>query len=183
MFSRRRFLQTVGALAATSAFGQPRFANDPFRLGVASGYPTPDGVVLWTRLIGDFGPLSIPVRWEVAADERMRQVIVSGETVADAEWAHAVHVDVTGLESKRPYWYRFTAGDAASVIGRTQTAPPVNAMPERLRFAFSSCQQYEQGYYGAYRHIVADDPDLMIFLGDYIYESSWGKDHVRKHDA
>ncbi|HEY5900277.1 MAG TPA: alkaline phosphatase D family protein [Burkholderiales bacterium] len=183
MFSRRRFLQTVGALAATGAFGQPRFAKDPFRLGVASGYPTPDGVVLWTRLIGDFGPLSIPLGWEVAADESMRQVLAAGEAVADAQWAHSVHVDVSGLAPNRPYWYRFTAADAQSPIGRTHTAPAQDFAPEKLRFAFSSCQQYEQGYYGAYRHIVADDPDLMIFLGDYIYESSWGKDHVRKHDA
>src|SRR6185503_20546135 len=65
---------------------------------------------------------------------------------------------------------------------RTRTAPAANAPVERLKFAVASCQQFEQGWFGAYRHIVADSPDLIAFLGDYIYESSWGKDHVRKHD-
>jgi alkaline phosphatase D len=92
-------------------------------------------------------------------------------------------VDVHGLEPDRWYWYRFTAADAQSVVGRTRTAPAANAPVARLRFAFGSCQQYEQGYYGAYRHIVADAPDFIAFLGDYIYESSWGKDHVRSHGS
>ena len=183
MFTRRRFLQTVGALAATSAFGEARFAGDPFKLGVASGYPTPDGFVLWTRLMGDLPPNSIPLRWEIAADDSFRTIVASGESEAEAQWAHSAHVEVKGLEPDRPYWYRFTAGEARSPVGRSRTAPVAASNPARLRFAFGSCQQYEQGYYGAYRHIVADDPDLVVFLGDYIYESSWGKDHVRKHDA
>jgi alkaline phosphatase D len=73
------------------------------------------------------------------------------------------------------------AGDAVSPVGRTRTAPRLDAAVARLRFAFASCQQYEQGYFGAHRHIAADAPDLVAFLGDYIYESSWGKEHVRKH--
>ena len=182
MFTRRRFLQSLGALALSGcARGQPRFESYPFTLGVASGYPTPSGVTLWTRLTGTAMPAS--VRWEVAADESMRSVVRSGESLADADWAHSVHVDVQGLEPERWYWYRFSAGDAQSPIGRTRTAPRVQAQPAQLRFAFASCQQYEQGYYGAYRHIVADQPDLVAFLGDYIYESSWGRDHVRSHGA
>src|SRR5229473_2404268 len=173
MVDRRRFLKTLGALGVSLA--APRITSYPFTLGVASGYPSPSGVVLWTRLMG-LDPLEIPVRWEVAADEAMRQVILSGETTADPAWAHSARVEVQGLEPDRWYWYRFTAGDAQSPAGRTRTAPPV-------RFAFASCQQYEQGFFGAYRHIVADQPDLVAFLGDYIYESSWGNDLVRSHDA
>src|SRR5216684_8612328 len=180
MVDRRRFLKTLGALGVSLA--APRITSYPFTLGVASGYPSPSGVVLWTRLMG-LDPLEIPVRWEVAADEAMRQVIFSGETTADPAWAHSARVEVQGLEPDRWYWYRFTAGDAQSPVGRTRTAPAAAAPAQRLRFAFASCQQYEQGFFGAYRHIVADQPDLVAFLGDYIYESSWGNDLVRSHDA
>jgi alkaline phosphatase D len=180
--ARRRFLLSLGALAvSTRLHAQPRFASYPFSLGVASGYPTPDSVVLWTRLTGDLAPAAVPVRWEVFGDDALHTPIVSGETTAHPEWAHSVHVEAKGLEPERWYWYRFRAGDAQSAAGRTRTAPRAAATAPRLRFAFASCQQYEQGYYGAYRHIVADAPDLVAFLGDYIYESSWGRELVRSH--
>jgi alkaline phosphatase D len=181
MFTRRSFLKTLGALGA--AYASPSFAAHPFSLGVASGYPSPDGMVLWTRLGQVLDPLPVPVRWEIAADEAMKSIIFSGETTAEAAWAHSVHVEVKGLSPERWYWYRFMTADAQSAVGRTRTAPAADAAGPRLRFAFASCQQYEQGYFGAYRHIAADAPDLVAFLGDYIYESSWGRDHVRKHDA
>jgi alkaline phosphatase D len=186
MFDRRRFLATLGALGAARAVplvAQPRFAADPFVLGVASGYPTPSSFVLWTRLVGELGPAAIPVTWELATDEAMRSIVARGSAEASPEWAHSVHVEPQGLAPERWYWFRFRAGDAESPIGRTRTAPPEQALPAQLRYAFASCQQYEQGYYGAYRHIVADAPDLVAFLGDYIYESSWGRDHVRMHEA
>ncbi len=178
MFTRRRFLQTLGALAV------PKFeiSGNPFALGVASGYPSPDGMVLWTRLVGA-APVALPLRWEVAADEAMKSIVLSGTTTVEPAWAHSAHVEVRGLEPERWYWYRFSSAAAQSPVGRTRTAPAPGAAPARLRFAFGSCQQYEQGYYGAYRHVVADAPDLMVFLGDYIYESSWGRDHVRSHGA
>jgi alkaline phosphatase D len=182
MFTRRRFLQASSALLAGCA-SAPRFASDPFKLGVASGYPTPDGFVLWTRLLVADDPAPVRVRWEIFADDALRKPVASGEAAAEAEWAHSVHVEARGLEPDRPYWYRFGAGDARSPVGRTRSAPSAWSSPARLRFAFASCQQYEQGYFGAYRHMVADDLDLAVFLGDYIYESSWGRDHVRKHDA
>ena len=184
MTTRRAFLGSLAALSAARSFpvlAQPRFARNPFSLGVASGYPHPTGFVLWTRLAGELDPVAIPVHWEVAADEAMRNVVASGTTGAAPEWAHSVHVEPKGLEPERWYWYRFRAGDAQSPVGRTRTAPVANATPDRLKFAFASCQHYEQGFFGAYRHIVADAPDLVAFLGDYIYESSWGRDHVRKH--
>jgi alkaline phosphatase D len=189
MTSRRSFLAALAATAVSPALpacaqlAAPRFAANPFALGVASGYPHPGGMVLWTRLAGTLDPVAIPVRWEVAADEAMRTVVAAGTASAEPEWAHSVRVEPKGLEPDRWYWYRFMAGDAASPIGRTRTAPRPDAPVQRLRFAFASCQQYEQGWYVAHRHIAADAPDLVAFLGDYIYESSWGKDHVRKHDV
>ncbi|HEX9397739.1 MAG TPA: alkaline phosphatase D family protein [Burkholderiales bacterium] len=180
MFTRRRFLQSVGVLAVSSpARGQ----TYPFALGVASGYPSPTGIVLWTRLLGALGDATVPVGWEIADDESMRTIVSSGTMAAEPAWAHSVHVEVDGLQPDRWYWYRFSARAARSAVGRTRTSPAAHARAQRLRFAFASCQQYEQGYFGAYRHVVADQPDLVAFLGDYIYESNWGRELVRSHDA
>src|SRR2546428_553457 len=126
---------------------------------------------------------AVPVEWEVATDDRMAHVVQRGTTAATPSFAHAVHVEVDDLEPGRWYWYRFRAGGEVSTTGRTRTAPPANAAGDRLRFAFASCQQYEQGYFTAYRHMLADDLDLIIHVGDYIYESSWGQNHVRKHGS
>jgi alkaline phosphatase D len=181
MYTRRSFLKTLGAAGA--AYALPSFAAHPFSLGVASGYPSPDGVVLWTRLAAGLDLLAVRVRWEIASDESMRSIVLSGETLAEPDWGHSIHVEAKGLAPDRWYWYRFMAAGAESPIGRTRTAPAADAASARLRFAFASCQQYEQGYFSAYRHIAADAPDLVAFLGDYIYESTWGRDHVRKHGA
>jgi alkaline phosphatase D len=186
MPDRRRFLQAMAAAGVSRALPgcaqAPSRSLSPFTLGVASGYPHAAGVVLWTRLLG-VDPAPVAVRWEVAADEAMRRIVASGSVAADPDWAHSVHVEVKGLEPDRWYWYRFMARGAESPVARTRTAPRPDAVAGRLRFAFASCQQFEQGYYGAHRHIAADAPDLVAFLGDYIYESSWGRDHVRKHGA
>src|SRR5690606_37543003 len=97
------------------------------------------------------------------------------------ELAHSVHVDVDGLAPDRPDFYRFLAQDEASPVGRTRTAPAAGALPQRLRCAIACCQHYEQGYFNPYRHLLDDAPDLVLFLGDYIYESSWGDELVRRH--
>ena len=191
--SRRRLLFAAAGLAATVPFArllaQPRFERNPFTLGIASGYPAPDGAVLWTRLAPD--PLAgggmpgaaVEVAWEVAADEGFRKIVRGGRELASPEWAHSVHAEVAGLAPARQYFYRFHAGGAASPVGRFRTAPAPGAAARRLAFAFASCQQYEQGWYVAYRHMMAEDLDLVVHLGDYIYESSWGRNHVRKHEA
>jgi alkaline phosphatase D len=166
---------------------RPRFTQYPFSLGVASGSPLQSGVVLWTRLApeplngGGAGPEAIAVRWEVADDERFGRLVQRGSVDALPAHGHSVHVEVQGLEPARWYFYRFLAGDEVSPVGRTRTAAAGDGSPQRLRFAFGSCQQYEQGYYAAHRHLGAEDLDLMVFLGDYVYESSWGRDHVRQH--
>src|SRR4026208_1442922 len=124
MFTRRRFLQSLGALAVCKTL---RAQSYPFSLGVASGYPSPSSVALWTRLTG-VDPVPVAVKWELAADEAFKALRRSGEALAQPEWAHSVHLEVDGLEPERWYWYRFTAGDA-----RRRTAPPPAPAPARNR--------------------------------------------------
>jgi alkaline phosphatase D len=190
--SRRAFLGRAGILACdalaspcTRVLAQPRFTSTPFTLGIASGYPHTSGMTLWTR-IAPRDPLAIAqsaieVTWEVASDDGFRRIAARGRALAAPEWAHSIHAGVTGLEPGRVYWYRFRAGGATSPVGRTRTAPAPGANESRMRFAFAACQQYEQGYYVAYRHMAGEDLDLVVHLGDYIYESSWGRNHVRSH--
>jgi alkaline phosphatase D len=195
MFDRRRFLEAAAALGVSQSL--PAAASDrrvvfdsyPFALGVASGYPAPDGFVLWTRLAprplepgGGLAPGTVPVRWEVAEDEGFRKVVASRAEFPTHDWAHSVHAEVRGLAPERWYYYRFLAGDAVSPVGRTRTAPAPGVVAPRLRFAFASCQHYEYGYFSAYRKMVADDLDLVLFLGDYIYESSLRRNQVRMHE-
>jgi alkaline phosphatase D len=168
---------------------EPRFATDPFTLGVASGFPEPNAVVLWTRLAPEpFAPgggmPSAPVetRWEIAGDEGFKQIERSGTAYATPEWAHSVHVEATGLSPGSDYWYRFTSGGARSPVGRTRTAPARDATPAELKLAVASCQHYEQGTYAAYRAMAAEWPDLIVHVGDYIYEGR-GQRAVRSHDA
>lgn len=111
----------------------------------------------------------------------MTQVIRQGKVTASSAWAHSVHVEVAGLQPDRWYWYRFKAGGEASVIGRSRTLPAAGARPERLRFAIASCQKYEVGYYTAYEHMVREDLDLVVHLGDYIYEKADDKRAIRPH--
>jgi alkaline phosphatase D len=172
------------------ALGRAHFDGNPFTLGVASGFPLPDSVVLWTRLAptplapaGGMDPEILPVTWEIAGDDRMRRIVQSGTAYATPDWGHSLHVEPAGLEPDREYWYRFRVGDAESPIGRTRTAPGFRASPDRLRLALASCQQYEHGYYAAYRHMLDDELDLIVHVGDYIYELSWGTERVRQHNT
>ena len=189
MTSRRRFLlaATLSPALLRAATKAPAFSADPFSLGVASGYPRADGVVLWTRLApkplegGGMDPELVDVRWEVAEDEAFRRIVRKGTATADPVNAHAVHVEVDGLAPGRAYHYRFQCGDATSAVARTRTAPEPGRGDDRLRLAVASCQQYEQGWFTAHRHLAAEDIELVAFVGDYVYESSWGSDHVRKH--
>lgn len=194
--ARRSFLQKA-SFAGSALFAAPalrfvdgaplRLSKNPFTLGVASGYPAPDGVVLWTRLAPEpllGGGLTEPVMvdWEIAHDERFARPVLKGSERATAEWGHSVHVETRGLEPDRWYFYRFRAGDAISPVGRTRTAPARNTAAS-LTFAVASCAHYEQGYFTPYRHLAGDGIDLMIHVGDYIYETSWGPSLPRRHDA
>src|SRR5690242_13413008 len=196
MLQRRRFM--VLSAAGAAAFSIPRFARTaayPFTIGIASGQPLPDGFVIWTRLApvplaaDGSGGMSAPasVFWEVAADATMRNIVCSGWTEAHSQWAHSVHIEIAGLEPGRPYWYRFTALGEQSPIGLARTAPALGAKPSNMRFAFASCANWQHGYFSAYRHMAAEHPDLIIFLGDYIYEFTTEGPEAdklpRQHDA
>ncbi|MET9415914.1 alkaline phosphatase D family protein [Streptomyces klenkii] len=190
-YLRRRFL-TLTAAATVLAFsakpgraraeelGDGVLCDDPFTLGVASGDPLPDAVVLWTRLAPrpwepDSGlPPSgvIPVSWEVAEDERFSRVVRRGRAAAHADLGYSVHADARGLGAGRTYWYRFRAGSWVSPAGRTRTAPAAGSSPGRLRLGVASCQQYDDGYYTALSHLAREDLDVVFFLGDYIYENA-----------
>jgi alkaline phosphatase D len=169
--TRRRLLQ--GSVAFITAPGLLRHACadvSRFALGVASGQPHTHGMVLWTRLAGTGLPEQVVVRWELARDEGFRQIVAHGEELAEAAWAHSVHAEPVGLEPARWYWYRFEALGAQSTVGRTRTAPAPDAAVPALNFAIASCQRWDVGHYAAWRHIAAENLDLVMFLGDYIYE-------------
>ena len=195
---RRVFLGGAAALAGSAvAMGAPWAAaapappgppapppgggpiRAPFTLGVASGDPSPDGVVLWTRLApqplaadggGGMPNRPAPVQWEVAEDEAFRRVVARGTEIARPEDAHSVHPEVRGLRPGADYFYRFRSGPEISPAGRTRTAPAPGARLDRFAFAIASCQNYPEGYFNAYAAMVRDDLDLVALLGDYIYE-------------
>lgn len=179
--NRRHLLRTLFGLGAaglsSASIADPAvLRRNPFTLGVASGSPDHHSVVLWTRLYdqGLFGSnlpdAPIPVTWELARDERFSQILATGQALAEPALAHAVHVEPEGLPSNTWLYYRFKAGTMVSPVGRTRTLPQAGARVENWRIAFASCQHYERGYFGAYAHLVQDKPDLILFLGDYIYE-------------
>lgn len=175
---------------AASERTQPAAPSRSFTLGVASGDPAPDGVVLWTRLApdplaadgrGGMGDRAVPVGWEVAEDEGFRRVVARGTEVARPDEAHAVHAEVRGLRPGARYVYRFRSGSETSPVGRTKTAPEPGRRTDRFAFAFASCQNYPDGYYNAYAAMARDDLDLVAHLGDYIYESAAAGSIGRAH--
>ncbi|WP_254513460.1 alkaline phosphatase D family protein [Anatilimnocola floriformis] len=194
--SRRSFLATGTSLAAAALWADraqsielTRLKNEnyPFQIGVASGDPSPTGFVIWTRLCTD--PLNggglpnepIAVQWEVAEDEKFAKITATGKTSAVPEWGHSVHVEVEGLQPDRWYFYRFRVGMDESPLGRAKTFPTHEATTKQLKFAFASCQHFESGLFTAYEHMLKDDLDLVVHLGDYIYEGAGQEKKLRKH--
>ena len=192
---RRLFLTDLSRYAALAAVvpnvwrvtTRPRFADDPFQLGVASGDPTPTGGVLWTRLAprpfepdGGMDGLRTVVSWEVADDARFTKIVQKGRATAAPELSFSVHVDVDGLQPDRWYFYRFMAGEAVSDVGRFRTAPAAGAKTP-LAFAFASCQRWDQGLFTAYAHFAQEEIDLAVHLGDYIYEGASPAAALRAH--
>jgi alkaline phosphatase D len=155
----------------------PIVTLDPFTLGVAAGDPLPDSLILWTRLLPDVAlpATDVEVEWELASDAAFGDIVAAGTTPAVAALGHSVHVDAGGLEPDREYHYRFRVAGFESAPGRARTFAAPGTLPARFRFAFSSCQHWEHGFYAAYRDLVEQDAvDAFVFLGDYIYESASG---------
>ena len=119
-------------------------------------------MVLWTRLApkplegGGMPDLAVEVDWRLAEDEGMKKVVKKGTAMATPALGHSVHVEVAGLQPDRWYWYQFRAGKEMSPVGRTRTAPAAGAMPDRLKYAFASCQHWETGFFTAYEHMAAE---------------------------
>ena len=190
LWNRRELVSLSGIGAVALAFdmvgrsesptrSRPEFSANPFSLGIASGDPLPDSVVLWTRLapeplesFGGMDAVTVPVGWQVAEDAGFRRVVRSGTALAFPEYVHSVHVDVRGLRPGREYFYRFRAGAELSPVGRTKTAPAPWETVGSLAFAAVSCQAWFDGYFTAYRHVAEEDIDLVVHLGDYLYEYS-----------
>ncbi|MFC8143131.1 alkaline phosphatase D family protein [Streptomyces paradoxus] len=197
---RRRFLTAGAAVLGAAASAQlwlpasARAAATPlpdgvFSLGVSSGDPLPDGIVLWTRLAPD--PLNgggmpdrvVPVEWQLAEDHRFRKLVRRGTAQARPEYGHSVHVDVRGLRAGRTYWYRFRTSGQLSPVGRTRTAPHPHSSGGSLRMALASCQNWQHGYFTPYADMLDQDPDVVVFVGDYIYESTPSATALRRHEG
>lgn len=183
LLQRGAGLLALGAFAPVTLWANPVLRGNPFTLGVASGDPLPDGVVLWTRLapepLGEHGGmpmLAVEVEWQVAEDTNFARIIRHGSELARPELGHSVHVEVSGLRPSHTYFYRFfIKGGEASITGRTRTAPALGSAVQSGRIASVGCQHYEAGFFTAYRHLAQEnDLDLVFHYGDYIYEGPGG---------
>ena len=181
--SRRAFLHTTAAAAAAWPLTVRGWQTPPgtqtglFRHGVASGDPLTDRVILWTRVTppaGHSDSKPLDVRWRVASDEQMSNIVARGTAQAAAERDFTVKVDAGSLKPGATYYYAFDSGGEQSPIGRTKTLPDRGA--QRLRLGQVSCSNYPTGYFNVYR-CLANRPDLdaVVHLGDYIYEFATGR--------
>ncbi len=166
----------------------PVYDEAPFQLGIASGDPDASGFVLWTRLafepladdgLGGMSADDVPVAYEIATDVGFTDVVRVGVETAEQRWAHSVHAIVSGLEPDSWYFYRFFVGDQRSDVGRARTLPTAGADVASFSFAVTSCQEWREGYYASHRHLANEaDLDVVLFLGDYIYEYGLGTNPV-----
>lgn len=182
-------LTAAGALGSPASGAAPRSAapgstapGDVFGLGVASGEPDASSVVLWTRLatdptaddgLGGLCDRTSDVEWEIASDERFSGVVRRGRVRTGPQDGHSVHVEAGGLAPGRDYWFRFRSGRSLSPAGHTRTAPAAGAMTP-LTMCFTSCSQFEHGWFTAYRRLAEEQPDVVLHLGDYMYEYGAG---------
>ena len=163
----------------TSPVPQTDLTSDPFTLGVASGDPTDQSVILWTRLAvdslngGGMPAQDIEVLWEVSSTDTFDDIVSSGLATAEERFGHAVHIDVPLSTGESIVFYRFRIGDYVSPIGKTRLSSPSGSTTP-IKVAAVSCQNYTDGFYNAYADLVEQSPDLVTFLGDYIYESGVG---------
>jgi alkaline phosphatase D len=180
MISRRNMLICAGASLVTAPAilrAQQLFTAFPFRLGAASGDPSHDGFVIWTRLAPDpfeeHGGMpmgAVDVEWFVYEDEAMRKLAQKGVAQAWPELGHSVHVEVTGLQPDRPYWYRFGIGRDRTQLGRARTLPLPGKPLDKIRFGVAGCQNFEDGLFTAHSHLAQEDVAFVWHYGDYIYE-------------
>jgi alkaline phosphatase D len=178
---RRQLLSLAAASAALvslpkTGWGKLNWPTNPFSLGVASGSPSSESMVLWTRLgseaLKQTGRTlsSIDVTWQLAHDPQFSQIVQQGQLQATPERGHSLHAEVSGLAPAREYFYRFISGQAVSPLGKTRTFPAPHSPAARLRLSYASCQRWGDGFYTAYRDMREQNLDVVMFLGDYLYE-------------
>jgi alkaline phosphatase D len=175
--NRRQLLKGISAslgLLALRGFSVQAAAPAYFTHGVASGDPLADRVILWTRLIPGSGEHStIHCQWQVAKDRAFKQIVSTGTASTNFERDYTVKIDAAGLSPNSSYFYRFLTDDQlASPIGMTRTLPVGDI--DQIRLGITSCSNYPQGYFNVYRHMAQTDIDLVLHLGDYIYEYAEG---------
>jgi alkaline phosphatase D len=177
-------------ILSTSLRAELAFTDYPFALGVAAGDMTPNGFILWTRLAprpfephGGMPTKPVTVEWQVATDDGFKSIVARGEEKAWPEFAHSLHIDVTGLKPATQYFYRFKCAGETSGTGMVRTTPPLGAAVDKVRFAAVGCQHFETGYYTAYRDAAEQPMDFMFHYGDYIYEEHDRHPADRNHRA
>ena len=188
--SRRELIQKslfgFGALSLSTGFTGCNHSSDQetatlqvnFEHGVASGDPLQDRVILWTRLTPNDASARLQVNWEIALDNQFQQIIKTDKVLTSASQDFTVKVDVTGLKPDQRYFYRFIFGDKTSPVGQTKTLP---SSTSKVSFAVCSCSNYPAGYFYVYREMAKQNVDVVIHLGDYIYE--YGADGYAAEDA
>jgi alkaline phosphatase D len=188
--SRRELIQKslfgFGALSLSAGFTGCNDSSDQetatlqvsFEHGVASGDPLQDRVILWTRLTPSESSARLQVTWEIALDQQFKQIIKTDKVITTASQDFTVKVDATGLKPDQSYFYRFIFGDKVSPVGQTKTLP---SSATKVSFAVCSCSNYPAGYFYVYREMAKQNVDVVIHLGDYIYE--YGADGYAAEDA
>ena len=188
--SRRELIQKslfgFGALSLSAGFTGCNDSSDQetatlqvnFEHGVASGDPLQDRVILWTRLTPSDSSARLQVTWEIALDQQFKQIIKTDKVTTAAAQDFTVKVDAIGLKPNQTYFYRFVFGDKISPVGQTKTLPTSTS---KVSFAVCSCSNYPAGYFYVYREMAKQNVDVVIHLGDYIYE--YGADGYATEDA
>ena len=149
-----------------------------FLHGVASGDPLADRVILWTRLSPEDTAMRLEVQWEIATDQAFQHIVNTGKVLTTQAQDFTVKVDADGLQANQTYFYRFRYGAQSSPVGQTKTLPLDTAA---VKFAVCSCSNYPAGYFHVYKEMAKENLDVVIHLGDYIYE--YGADGYATEDA
>jgi alkaline phosphatase D len=173
---------TTTAAPTTTTLPAIELSGDPFTLGVASGDPDASSVVLWTRLAPD--PLNgggmpdddVAVTWDISDSSDFANVVASGNETATAAHGHTVHA-VVPLD-QGTWYYRFRVGQYTSAVGTTRPAPTADAAAAEVKFAVANCQNYANGFYAAHRDLAEQNPEFVVWLGDYIYEDAGAPDNT-----
>ena len=173
---RRTMVKGLGAslgILALRGFHVAAENSVHFTHGLASGDPLQDRVILWTRVLPGSGQAtSLTCQWQVATDKQFKRIVSEGTAAATPSTDYTVKVDATGLKPGKQYFYRFLSEGVISAVGRTKTLP--KGRVKSFKIGFASCSNYPQGYFNAYADMAQSDLDLVLHLGDYIYEYADG---------